>query len=230
MEDEAIKRAVERIKKCLALSSSSNENEATVALQKAQALMKKYGITPQQMSFSDMTNEECDTVIAKRPARHVTALCSVIADAFGVRVIIHTGSNTRCVPAFYGAKECVVIAKYCFDVCSRQLNIARRTYMKTIHKNCKPTTRIRRADLFCRGWVAAIAANLPALELEPDDRAKLSEYVAQNVGELSCVGNRSSSGKVNDADYKAFFEGKEQGCEFEVRHGVAGKSEQVLLT
>ncbi|ELI5720945.1 DUF2786 domain-containing protein [Vibrio fluvialis] len=228
IDDKEKNRALERIKKCLALGDSGNEHEAALALQKAQALMKKYGITAENVSFSNMAKKSCETKIAKRPATFLVSLCVAVADAFGVRVVVHTGEDRRCVPVFYGAKECVVVAAYCFDVCSRQLNIARKQYMKTIHKNCKPTTRTTRADLFCTGWVASVTANLPALEMDSEATTLLSEYVDRSAGELSSVSTRSNR-HPQKADLDAYLRGAEQGREFEVRRGVSGRSEQHLL-
>lgn len=76
-----------KIQKCFDLAKSGNVHEAANALAMAQKLMKKYG-----MSDEDI--------------RH---------------------------PLFVGVKYKAMTAAYAFDVVYRQLKIARRDYLKTLH-------------------------------------------------------------------------------------------------
>lgn len=47
-------KAIEKIKKCLALGKSANEHEAAQALKQAQALMREYGISDADVALSDI--------------------------------------------------------------------------------------------------------------------------------------------------------------------------------
>ena len=47
-------KALEKIKKCLALSRSANENEAAQALKHAQALMAQYGLNQADVDLSEI--------------------------------------------------------------------------------------------------------------------------------------------------------------------------------
>lgn len=44
-----------KIKKCLALASSSNPNEAATALRQARALMEKHGVTSESIGYCSST-------------------------------------------------------------------------------------------------------------------------------------------------------------------------------
>lgn len=48
-------KVLEKIKKCLALSQSANENEAAQALKQAQALMRQYSIIDIEVELSAVT-------------------------------------------------------------------------------------------------------------------------------------------------------------------------------
>jgi hypothetical protein len=47
-------RVLGKIKKCLALSASSNPHEAEVALRQAHALMAKHGVSSHEITMSDV--------------------------------------------------------------------------------------------------------------------------------------------------------------------------------
>lgn len=45
IDEKKLERAIRKIKHCLALAQSANENEAATALRQAQALMREYRLT-----------------------------------------------------------------------------------------------------------------------------------------------------------------------------------------
>jgi hypothetical protein len=218
------KKALERIKKCLALSESGNEHEAAAALKKAQLLMQKYGITGDAVKHADFGHTHSDTAIPMAVPTHIAILVNLISEAFGVKPLV----NNRVVYGerrieFYGHKDAAYVASYSFDICARQLSIARREYLKTVHKNCKPSTRVRRADLFCRGWVAAIKENLPTIELDEETKTDIEAYMHSTVGEVTTT-ERRHSGNGNRRDWKAFSDGQRQGKDFNINRGMTGKA------
>ncbi len=222
---------IEKIKKCFALAQSGNEHEAASALKKAQSLMKKYNISSSDMSFSELGRFKNDNKIPKKMPEHVNALVNVIKSTFGVKVIIEGGATKNVV--FYGDASSVEVASYSFDICSRQLSIARRMYLKTIHKNCKPSTRTKRADLFCMGWVASIRKNLPTFEIEESKSALIDAFIKQElgiaVGEMKKTSLRMA-GKPKLKDMDSYSKGLAEGSEFRISRGVSGSSEMKKLT
>jgi len=45
IDEKKLERAIRKIKHCLALAQSANENEAATALRQAQALMREYRLS-----------------------------------------------------------------------------------------------------------------------------------------------------------------------------------------
>ena len=53
IDDAKLERVIRKIKRCLALSASSNETEAATAMRQAQALMREYRLTELDVQLSD---------------------------------------------------------------------------------------------------------------------------------------------------------------------------------
>ena len=53
-DESKLERVIRKIKRCLALSKSSNENEAATAMRQAQALMREYRLTEMEVHLSDV--------------------------------------------------------------------------------------------------------------------------------------------------------------------------------
>ena len=53
-DESKLERVIRKIKRCLALSKSSNENEAATAMRQAQALMREYRLTELDVRLSDV--------------------------------------------------------------------------------------------------------------------------------------------------------------------------------
>ncbi|EBS4241995.1 DUF2786 domain-containing protein, partial [Salmonella enterica subsp. enterica serovar Montevideo] len=53
-------KAIRRLKKLMALTSSSNANEASAALARAQKLMEAHGVTQDDIEILDINESICD--------------------------------------------------------------------------------------------------------------------------------------------------------------------------
>lgn len=216
-------RHLDKIKKCLALSKSGCKHEALQALKHAQLLMKKYNVSDYDLMLHNMASKKSFERVPAKPQSFVTNLAFCVGSAFGVKPIITSSFlNRRCIE-FLGSNAHVEVATYSFDVCLRQLRFARKQYLKTLHKNCKPTTRIERADLFCLGWVSAISDNLPVFELDADQLASLELYYDEQTKGLVTTRSKSvnSSNKRNQESY---YDGLVKGRSFSVNTPVNGES------
>ncbi|MGB7996553.1 MAG: DUF2786 domain-containing protein [Photobacterium halotolerans] len=215
------KRILERIKKCLALAKSSNEHEAAEALRRAQTLMREYDIDHHDVLTAHMVSEDAETRVAQTPPSFIAALANCIKSAFAVEAYLTHTENGSFIK-FVGESAHVQVATYSFDVCLRQLKICRLAFMKTIHKNCKPATRTRRADLYCLGWVTAVKKNLPTFDMEPERREALTRYYNDVTAGFVDVKTRTA-GKGTQRDRYAFGEGVSSGKGFNVSTPVNGK-------
>lgn len=150
--DEAILR---KIKSCLALSGSSNEHEAAVALKQAQALMRKYGLTEQDVDAAEITQ---GSVESKTSCRAVpeweVELSRLIAGAFGCHCVFLLGTfvehdrsrNVMASVKFIGTAGAVAMSSYAFEVLSRQILKARASFVTEFKKERPLASRKRITD------------------------------------------------------------------------------------
>lgn len=118
---------IKRIRKLLALSrNNSNPHEAAQALSRAQALMRKHGITELDADISVIktsSSKGAPSEAEKVPV-WMGRLMNVVAGAFGCHTYldwrITTGGYWRRIVTFYGFGERPVVAAYAFDVLCRR--------------------------------------------------------------------------------------------------------------
>jgi hypothetical protein len=65
-DESKLERVIRKIKRCLALSKSSNENEAATAMHQAQALMREYRLTELDVRLSDVDEVQSEKSRANR--------------------------------------------------------------------------------------------------------------------------------------------------------------------
>jgi hypothetical protein len=123
MKEEGVsekgRRFIDRVEKLFALAGSPNENEATLAMQKANELIEKYNLTLHE------DGEKRDfgyTVINKKRKRIETFqrhICRILQDFFFVKVVVSSLYDPRVdqshkIIEILGAKENVAIGEYCY--------------------------------------------------------------------------------------------------------------------
>ena len=122
--DDNENKVIDKIEKLLALSSSSNENEARAAMMKAQELMAKYEIKREQLK--DGEQEERRIVnFSSVPFRDewIHVVSGVIAENFRCRriAVSRVGSGGAFRIRFYGYEEdaeiCINIFNYAVKFC-----------------------------------------------------------------------------------------------------------------
>lgn len=171
-------RVIRKIKHCLALSTSSNENEAATALRQAQKLMEKYRLSELDVQLSDvgMTESEKEKAKASRPTWE-RDLSSMVAVAFGCKSYTQRQACMRRllmveVVVFVGVSPAHEIAKYAFDTLLTKLVHARKQFMADIRAGRVARGRYStetRGNHFAHAWVAAVSQKLDALVPETDD-------------------------------------------------------------
>jgi len=76
------KKIIDKICKCLRLSESGNPNEAALALRQATRMMKKYGITDNQVMAAEVSESSTQAGQRYNPPFWALALANLVADAF----------------------------------------------------------------------------------------------------------------------------------------------------
>lgn len=154
---ESENKIIDKIEKLLALSSSSNENEARDAMMKAQELMAKYEIKREQLS--DGEQEERPVVSFSSVAfrdEWIQMVSGVIADNFRCRrlSVSRPGSRGAFRVRFYGYEEdaeiCINIFNYAVRVV-RQRFVALRAVYAHANKEFGKDEKMNYVLGFCHG-------------------------------------------------------------------------------
>ncbi|MGV3581880.1 MAG: DUF2786 domain-containing protein [Methylophilus sp.] len=226
------KEAIDKIKKCLALSASSNEHEAEIALRQAQMLMEKFQIDEKEMLAAGVGEQDVSSSAARQPSNWESMLAGKVADTFGCHIIfkssgfIDVGRWT-----FIGCGPAPEIAIYAFQVLHRQLKKQRANHIKTKLKRCKTTTKTRRADLFCEGWVRAVAGKLNRFSGNEEQSAQIDAYLELKYPSLQNLKTRNRNAKptLSNRDWNDYQAGKALGAGAELNRGVDSSNEQRLI-
>ena len=233
------KEIIEKIKKCLALSQSTNQHEAALALKQAQALMAKYDIDANDADLLGIQDFETDGSGSHRPPKYEVILAQSIAKMMDCKVILtwklkrtrHGGSKYVTQWTFYGFDPVAEIAGYAFDVLYRKCKSARTEYIQTkLNRVQIRTNKIKRADLFAEGWVleATQAARkikpntekLKQIEAYTEEKLNLKKFEPTDRNEKT---NRNASRSAND-----FFNGRIAGQNTQINHAMHGTHQEQL--
>lgn len=226
------KTAIAKIRKCLALSRSSEPHEAAAALRQAQKLMEQFGIDHPELLAAGACEEWSKSAAARRPVRYEVALAGVVADVYGCELLFSRRINATCTAivggyTFVGAAPAPEVAKYTFDVFARQLRVARRDYIETKLHRCGPKNKTARADEFCEGWVYAVRTQMHNATRTDEQAAMIDAYMRANHAEVREFEPRSREvvGRRSTDDH---WNGVEQGRTAVVRPGVGAADSRRL--
>lgn len=192
MSGAAIDKALlAKIRKCLALSRSANENEAAAALAKARELMDANGIDDATLALADFDESNARASRNLKPPRWESILASAVCRVLTVAQFINDlGDRT-----FVGRGPRAEIASYAFVVLYRQLKTARAVYIGTALRRCKPGRKRARADAFCEGWALSVHQLIAKLIPEPEPDEGLQQYLIVMHPGLVPVSSRAAKMK-----------------------------------
>lgn len=228
MNDIERDKVIAKIKKCLALAKSSNEHEAAAALRQAQKLMQSHGISDLDIEHADIQEEGTRAGAVQKPARWECGLATRVASAFNCSVFLACAYPAgRWV--FVGATPSGEIARYAFEVLYRQAKRARAQHIKTALKRCT-TTRTRRADLFCEGWVMAATELVERFAGNEAAQARITAYLEHKHKLTSFQGrNRNEGRSLTERDYGDMEAGHRVGRDAQLNRGVGGADQHLAL-
>ena len=196
-------KILERIKKLLALATSSNEHEAAAAMAKAQALMAEHGLTEAKIRLSDIGHADIKSQFSvSRMKKHELVLMNCIGKAFTVK-ILWKKSSSYADDVFgtftvVGRKANVQVAEHIAIVLGRKLRAARADFVRTLPHG---TDKTMEADGFCLGWVYAIAKKVSLVAMD-DQTTKLVDEYAEKVFNLKDKEVGAQERKVGAAGFQ----------------------------
>lgn len=218
-------RLLDKIKKCLRLSKSSNEHEAAAALRQARKLMEAAQITEHEVLASEAAEARVRARTRMNPPHYELMLATTVSGAIGVEVIfgaspIHAGEWV-----FVGCGGSEEIASYAFVKLLRSLKCARTEYIATQLRRCKRATKTERADAFCTGWVTAVRGKIEALAISPESRQAIKLHLQRY--NLTTSESKTSLRPNRACDY---FKGRAAGSEIDLRSPVSGQGPREALS
>ncbi len=231
MSDHA--KILDKIKKCLALSSSSNEHEAEAALRQARKLMEAHGIDDLDIQAADAEERRAKSGAKSQPANWETTLAVKIGDAFGCQVIFTSAGfwKTHGEWAFIGCGASPEVAHYAFAVLHRQAKRAREEHIKAKLKRCKVATKTRRADLFSEGWVRSVVRTIAVFAGNEQQSAAIDAFMAKHHPSLRNMKSRDRNDGRNLRDHELndYAAGSRLGKEAQLNRGVGGAEQSLAL-
>ena len=227
-------RILNKVKRCLALSKSSNEHEASTALRQAHAMMEKYRLSMDDIQMSIVNEYTSDTKIAQRPNLYKVRLANLIAKKFSCKIYSTVGYEEEIDD--FSRKVCFVgmdiypqIASYAYDVLVRQLENSRRQYMREKLSRVRiKQNKYQRADAYCHGWVSTVSKLIDSL-VPPEVEYKLIE---NKIRSLSLNKAKSPIDRVKKIDSKLvndFWNGKEDGKKAELHNAMNGTDQYARI-
>lgn len=223
-----------KIQKLLALSKSSNQNEARNAMLKAQKLLIKYKLSLQEVESYLQENIEIENFKTEQKFRGKSwkgNLAQVIADNFGCFLYYYTGIYKVRRVCFYGKQEDVIIANIMFEYAVKWINLEGNKFVRKM----KEDKRRKHFDYIKNDYAIGFIAGL-----EERFRSQLSEnegwaLVIQKDQVVIDSYNKFSSGfgkiYVNEKfnrHIKAYKQGKEDGNKFDISNKIENEGKEEL--
>lgn len=216
---------IEKIRKLLALSNSSNEHEAALAAAHAQRLLAEHNLAMADIETTRKP-DKADTIETAAPktmpkwVRHLTA---GVSSAFDCRAIHHPANGKL---TFIGVGADVQIAVYTFSYLDRSLRMLCSSYMKQ-HAVGTVTNRHRELmrQSYYLGAVSTINRMLAAQKKETPVTAgalvPIKEgLIKQAMGEIGNI--RTMHSRRSYINSGAYEQGQADGTRLSVRPGIAG--------
>ncbi|WP_449432309.1 DUF2786 domain-containing protein [Pseudomonas putida] len=182
-DESKLERVIRKIKRCLALAESSNENEAATAMRQAQSLMREYRLTEMDVRLSDVGEIESTMARLRRRPTWDRQLGAIIAEAFGVRPF----SNRSWSEAegrlyeralFIGVTPAPQIAMYAYEALLAKLTQARREYVSQVRagKRRSAYSPDTAGDHFALAWVSAVHGKIHELVPRGEEDQALGQH------------------------------------------------------
>lgn len=197
MNDDILRK----IKRCMDLSKSDNENEAALAFKQMQSLMSKHNVTSQDVLASDVTKSSSVLNMSDRVPKWIINLHSTIGQALDCEGIVATGGK-KIILSYLGVGVTPEIAGYAFDVMYRKLRHSRAVYIKEKLYRFKRANKTKMADAFCEGWVFNIYKKVKNLNPNQEVSEKINAYKKTKLENFDDDFFEAKS-RVNYADEKS---------------------------
>jgi hypothetical protein len=201
-------KILSKIKKCLALSQSSEPHEAAAAMRQAQKLMELHGVSQADIGRADIGEAEVKSKVSvSRIKDWELKLLNLVAKSFGCKLIwFRSSSYSTDVFGKYiliGLKSQVQLAQYTADVMQRKLIKARGQFVSGFSDRLPRKSKTIEADGFCHGWVKAVSALVHEFALGAETKALIEAEVQSRATGKAPVQRRAAGQMGLNAGFEA---------------------------
>ena len=171
--------ALRKIKTCAGIAKSNNPHEAARALQQMQALMAEFKID--DLELADIVYTDTPRARGGKGAPPwLLTLAALVGRVFHTQSLQLSGRSSHYFQ-FVGESGACEISVHAYTVLLRQLNAARKHYLKRVRV---ARNRVARGDQFAFGWIASVTemlgGNVPmSTELAIKIKAKMTVLHAE---------------------------------------------------
>lgn len=224
-ERESVMR---KIKRCLALGSSSNPTEAETAMRQAQALMRKYRLREIDIEVDSVRSELRSTGLS-RLAGWQRDLAGTCATAFNCQLITSYRKREDKTFMFIGVMPSAELAAYAYDSLLQQVKAARKQFTS------KYKVSRRQADDFCIAWVLAVYQKVASfaqdnptqtasesgalMVVESREKAAIDAWIDRTFNNV-----KERKPQTRHVDAYAFAHGKQAGAAANIHQAVHGQA------
>lgn len=232
-------KILDRIKKLLALATSSNPHEAGLALQRAQELMQAHQVSEATVELGVLSEVEVSSIAtATRVKIWELRLMDGVAKAFGLELLFRRGYPYGGY-IFFGPETDVKVAEYAATFLLRRIAKDRAAFTRGLSAKMKYDfetntqrymTRKEKSgevDAFCDGWVTTVLTKVGHLA-RPQHQAKMiTEQAAERFTKPS---NKRLELQQNRGSLASHQLGKEMASDVSLNrpvHGQASSTKQL---
>lgn len=225
---------IRKIRACLALASSPVPAEAAAALRQAEKLMREHSVELAEVHAAGATQEAVESGFKSELPAYAVILSGMIGRAFQCDRLsrpLQQISSTAFIPPlfiFVGIAPRPELATYAYTVLLRQLQSARRKYVRGLDKRCKTQTRTARSEAFTVGWLNAVREEVERFAgRNADDDLAVLAYVRTRYpnAQETRVEIRAGGARTGDA----LHDGLRAGKSARIQHGLNGAAPVAAL-
>lgn len=238
MEKSAREKAMDKIRKCLALSKSANEHEAAAALRQAQKMMAMHGLSEDDLGDTEYLSVLVicrDYEYGKRKPLVVSSVISVIRRSLGVEAVWeayrlpskdptrpYLGQVVHAV-RYFGPRARVIIAEHAHGVVYRAVGAAWKRWVKS-QQAVEELTGVRhpiktgmRASFYA-GWCDQVIDKVQALVVTEQEKAGIDRCKALHYDGIKLEASKLGTKNLYD---RAIAAGARAGSEFDMNRPIA---------
>lgn len=227
-------RVIEKVRKLLALSSSSNQHEAALAAAHAQRLLAEHNLSMSELELQEEGAGEVAIEVAKTVPKWLASLFATVANGFDCFPIVTTSDSCSRL-RFIGVGEDPAVACCTLQFLMQELRRLATVYLRSSEAaqgrlSAADRQRVRTSYLLggaqgVRQALMAQKAQTPTTStaLVPVKDALIKQYRDQQIGAIRMQRRRRSTVLA-----AAFQQGKSDGATLQIRPETSTSPEPLL--